>query len=345
MTPLKHHPFAACGQLTTIARGPGVLSKGARGPGIRLIQGGLIDLGYKLPRSTRAHGAPDGIFGTEMSDCIGKFQGVEHLKPDGVVGKVTLAKLDALLAKKALPPPPTPPPVLPSPISLDYMLGTQDPPIRADPGAGTWSSRPKEASYVALKAAIIDVLPASVALVGDDAVAHMWHFLIGSGRTYTIDLAGMVNEVPSAKERYEDEACQAQSFVESLPPGTHQITSRSVEASYNLRTENQNWYFAIGGYKFWGTGQARVMQNAPGARSYALDFTYRFYDRYNWDGGKSVTLFGIRITDQFMGEFHRQGLAREFDCVGSVRRQFSWKQGEDISSAQLSSPVITGRGA
>jgi hypothetical protein len=109
------------------------------------------------------------------------------------------------------------------------MLGSTDPSLVPDPGAGPWNSRPTEAGYVALRAAIVEVLPPSIPLVGDDAVAHMWHYLNGSGRTYTIDLAGMLSEVPSAKERYEDEVYQAQDFVEGLPVGSHQISSRTVE--------------------------------------------------------------------------------------------------------------------
>lgn len=48
------------------------------------------------------------------------------------------------------------------------------------------------------------------------------------------------------------------------------------------------------------------------------------FDRYNWDTGKSVTIGPITVTDAFMGEFHRQGLAREYDCYGSLRRRFIW---------------------
>jgi hypothetical protein len=69
-----------------------------------------------------------------------------------------------------------------------------------------------------------------------------------------------------------------------------------------------------------------------------LNFEYKFYDRYNWDKGKSVTFAGITVTDEFMGEFHRQGLAQEFDCVGSFRRSFSWKAGTPIASGQLHTP-------
>jgi peptidoglycan hydrolase-like protein with peptidoglycan-binding domain len=342
---LKHQPFAACAQLVSVARGAVTLQKGARGAGVRLLQGGLLDVGYKMPGSIQKAGAPDGIFGLETTQVITKFQGTEKLKVDGVVGKATMMRLDALAAKKASTPPPVPPPAIPSAaVSVDYMLGLADPPHPPDPGAGPWNSRSTEASYLALRSAIAEVLPASIPLVGDDAVAHMWHYLNCSGRPYTIDLAGMIKEVPSAKDDYGDEVAQAKRFVEGLPVGKHDITSRNVEASYNKKFENQNWYYAIGGYKRWGTGQATVQQD-PQGRSYVLDYTYRFYDRYNWDGGKSVTLFGVTITDYFMGEFHRQGIAREFDCHGSVRRRFTWKHGEKLSAAQLTAPVTSERGA
>ena len=59
----------------------------------------------------------------------------------------------------------------------------------------------------------------------------------------------MINEVTGARERYEDEVYEAQDFVEGLPVGTHQITSRTVETGYNLKAENQNLFYAIGGYK------------------------------------------------------------------------------------------------
>jgi hypothetical protein len=39
-----------------------------------------------------------------------------------------------------------------------------------------------------------------------------------------------------------------------------------------------------------------------------------------------------------MGEFHRQGLAQEFDCIGSFRRRFIWKAGAPIPQGQLHTP-------
>jgi type VI secretion system Hcp family effector len=43
-------------------------------------------------------------------------------------------------------------------------------------------------------------------------------------------------------------------------------------------------------------------------------------DRYIWDKGKKVRIFGVPVADDTMGEFHLQGLAREFGMNGSVKK-------------------------
>ena len=87
--------------------------------------------------------------------------------------------------------------------------------------------------------------------------------------------------------------------------------------------ESPDWFFGIGGYTRWGKGEATISTNTID-RHYEVEFVYCFYDRYNWDGGKSVHFGNIEVTDEFMGEFHRQGLAREYDCVGSLTRKLVW---------------------
>lgn len=233
---------------------------------------------------------------------------------------------------------PSAPPVT---TSRDYQLGTSDPPLRQDLGAGFWNSKPKEAGYVALGIAVVDSLPVAYGVIGDDATKHMVHYFRNTGTTYEIDLEGMIAEVPSAKHWYEAEVDQAKQFVEKLDPGRHSITSRETEWGYNRQAESRNWYFAVGGYLYWGKGVADV-RSSGSATTCELDFEYKFYDRYNWDAGASVTFAGITVTDKFMVEFHRQGLAREFDCVGSVRRKFSWRKGERIAADQLH--PVGGRG-
>jgi hypothetical protein len=315
---------------------------GMHGPGVALLQGSLVDLGCKLPNSTRKKGTPDGLFGFETQTVLTRFQVERSLKPDGRAGAKTIALLDALMVAKAKPKPPPPAAAPVSPPDFDYKLGAGDPPLRHDAGAGRWNSKPRQATYAALKLSVEGVIPAATVVIGRDAAKHMSHYLGNTGARYNIDLEGMVREVPSARERYEDEVAQAQGFVEQLPVGRHEITSKQVESGYNYKEENWNWFYAIGGYSTWGKGVATV-KNGTAGPEYLLEFEYKFYDRYNWDKGKSVKIFKLKITDEFMSEFHLEGLAQEFDCHGSFKRTFSWKKGESIKPNQA--PPAGGRGA
>jgi hypothetical protein len=188
-----------------------------------------------------------------------------------------------------------------------------------------------------LKEAILEILPprgsSATLFIGPNAAIHMLHYLNRSGNRLTINLEGMVESGPTATARFRNEVAQAQAFVETLPVGTHAITSRTAESAYNNKNESKDWYYAVGGYSTWGKGTTTVTSGAAG-KEYELQFEYKFYDRYNWDGGKSVEIAGITITDEFMGEFHRQGLAQEFDMTGSFRRTFRWKQGAAIPEDQ-----------
>lgn len=77
------------------------LRQGARGEGVRVLQLALIDLGTPMPRST-ANGLalPDGIYGTETAAAVTAFQRLNGLVADGIAGRQTLERLDALLAAR-----------------------------------------------------------------------------------------------------------------------------------------------------------------------------------------------------------------------------------------------------
>jgi hypothetical protein len=333
---LQYPPFAACSAMVAASRNAPPLRLGARGTAVGLLQGGLIQLGFKLPYSTLAKGVPDAIFGDETFKVLRQFQErhKSQLVVDGIAGRNTVTYLDSLLFAASKQPPFHPPPKPPPQMTATYVVGRGDPPLAPDPGAGRWNSSPKQASYVALGASIVAALPVAYGVIGDDAAAHLTHYFGNLGSRYTIDLEGMVREVASAKTVFENEVAEARELVETLPPGRHDIASRQTQDGYNLEDENRNWYFAIGGYHAWGSGSALVT-DVGGERHFELDFEYKFHDRYNWDNGKAVTIAGITITDKFMGEFHRQGLAQEFDCVGSFRRKFNWKRGTGIPAEQL----------
>ncbi len=208
----------------------------------RCFQGALIQLGFPLPYSTLAKGAPDGLFGDETFAVLKAFQEKHKtvLKVDGVTGKNTIALLDRILVSTAKTPPFHPPPSPPPPMTAEYQLGTADPPIARDIGSGPWNSSPKQATYIALGASIVASLPFAYGAIGDDATKHMIHYFGNQGSTCRIDLEGMVRDVTSAKEVYEDEVAQAKEFVEILPPGRHDITSRQAQEGYNRQPENTN---------------------------------------------------------------------------------------------------------
>ncbi|MFT3823214.1 MAG: DUF4157 domain-containing protein [Chitinophagaceae bacterium] len=80
------------------------LRYGNRGETVQKVQEGLIQVGYTLPQ----YGA-DGIFKEETDGTVRHFQQDYQLGADGIVGPITIGKLDELLPqRKTNPEPPSP---------------------------------------------------------------------------------------------------------------------------------------------------------------------------------------------------------------------------------------------
>jgi len=87
--------------------------------------------------------------------------------------------------------------------------------VSHDRDAGIWGSKPAEASYIALKQGIIQILPEAVVVHRADAAKHMAHYLIdNNGKPLIIDLEGMVQDVPSAKARFQREVSHRQGLAQ-----------------------------------------------------------------------------------------------------------------------------------
>ncbi len=219
----------------------------------------------------------------------------------------------------------------------DYQKGTSDPTITPDAGAGQWDSEDWTFEMVAKEQAIFQILPHAYKIIGPDATTNMYHYLGNSGKDLTINLEKMLGDVENERKVFENEMLLARKFVETLPVGTHQVTSGKATSGYALKRESWNWFFATGGYAYWGKGTVAITENS-GVKSYDFDFEYKFFDRYNWDGNKEVEIFGITVTDEFMGRFHREGLAQEYNMYGSVKRNIKW------TGTTFGTPVITNPG-
>jgi peptidoglycan hydrolase-like protein with peptidoglycan-binding domain len=88
-----------------------LLQFGSRGPAVEKVQQALIDAGFPLP----VFGV-DGIFKTETQAAVRDYQRAHGLKPDGIVGPITIGDMDALFAAPGpAPAPPKPAPTPPKP--------------------------------------------------------------------------------------------------------------------------------------------------------------------------------------------------------------------------------------
>src|SRR5271166_2607609 len=105
---LRSPRFAKDERLQRAANNNPPLRAGEIGEAVRLLQQALIDLGFPMPISVRRFGSPDGIYGNETTTRVREFQRKNGLSVDGIAGRDTLAKLDALLPNPAPPLPPLP---------------------------------------------------------------------------------------------------------------------------------------------------------------------------------------------------------------------------------------------
>jgi hypothetical protein len=151
----------------------------------------------------------------------------------------------------------------------------------------------------------------------------MYHYFGNSGTLLKIDYRSLLQSVASANTVWVNNKVFAKDFCQSLPFGNHDIVSKESTAVYCSKDQSRNWFYAVGGFHCWGKGTVTI-EGAPGQRRYRLWFTWLFSDRYNWDTGKVVDIAGIVITDKFMGDFHRQGMAQEFNMDGGVTEAIEW---------------------
>lgn len=211
-----------------------------------------------------------------------------------------------------------------------YVVGTSDPQVPVDPGAGPWNTMPASASDHVARLGIVKTLTTTALPFPPRAKEHMLHYLGNTGDDLWINLELMIQSVPNANRLMYREINLARDFAESL--GLHQrpdsctsITSSATSVGYNRAEQDMDWFYAVGGYHSWG--KADVIADPSGV--YTMQFEYKFFDRYNWDKGKGINIAGLKInTDDFLADFHRKGLAREYNLLGSIRRTVTWKIGD-----------------
>lgn len=212
----------------------------------------------------------------------------------------------------------------------DYTTGSIAPRLQPDAGSGPWCADAQSARMLlyqrALEAALgtgaLELFP------GSDAARQMRLYLANTGHDLPVDVAALLARSAQLSQQCLDELALAHAYAQGLPAGRHDIRSTRVARGYFRQRQDANLFFAIGGYAHWGRGTVRVHLGDNGRRHYEMDFAFEFFDRYNWDSGKTVRIAGIEITDAFMQQFHRQCHAREYDLRGALRQRLRWDHGQ-----------------
>lgn len=159
----------------------------------------------------------------------------------------------------------------------------------------------------------------------NNAARHMQHYLGNGGGTLAVDPAAMRRDMP-AIARAMDASFDAQirdiaqaKVVEEFrgKPMEFQITT-PWNGGYATKGQSQDWFYAIGGFSYAHTANVRVTANKDGGAHVVITSSVHVFDRYNWDGGKAVTIGPVTVTDEQLGELHKVGLAQEFEVRGTA---------------------------
>ncbi len=167
-------------------------------------------------------------------------------------------------------------------------------------------------------------LPMASEKYGEDAVRHLSHYFENTGTNLDVNMISLLESSKAAKEHFEFELSEAKRLAEVLSPGKYDIVSKSVTGISVTASDSPNWYRAVGSYYGWGQAEVTVSENEHGTTKYEINFTYHLFDAYNWEPGDTefihLPFLPCKITGTTMGEFHRQGLAREFLMTGAYTK-------------------------
>ncbi len=187
-------------------------------------------------------------------------------------------------------------------------------------GSGGWGDDRSKRGLTdyANKALWMGVVGAAMGWGYPNSARHMLHYLKNSGEKIQVDVDTMLTQIPKLREWLEQVVQTVGLDTERkfyAGGGSAVVTKLTGKKSVVVAREG-DWHYALGGFTAWYTGEARAVPAEPEPRG-TLRLVVHVYDRYDWDKGKSVTIRGIKVTDEQLGRLHRVGLAREFDVNGS----------------------------
>ena len=151
-----------------------------------------------------------------------------------------------------------------------------------------------------------------------DAARNLMHFLGNSGKPIDMNTNGTLNDLPKLQskvnsdiESYVDKAVKDAKNSGYAGPMTYPFVTEWQD-NYAKKNENENWFYATGGYQHATAGTITVYPDG----SYTYKYQVHTADRYNWDGNKKTGIGPFTVTDKQLQELHRAGIAQEYDLIG-----------------------------
>ena len=213
-------------------------------------------------------------------------------------------------------------------------------------GSGEWAVRGADAEDYATWASFQAVSESAELLGLTNAARHMRHYLGNTGADLYIDVDLMLRDLPELQKKFTLfehlaylRAIQELDQLDASVAHIMELDGWEDKSSdvYAEKEVSPDWYFATGGFTHWWQATIQYTPDAeqdPGNPGGQLELWVRmlYYDRYNWDKGKSVTLPVVgEVTDESLGELHKSGLAQEYDMYGTstdayfLRRYDTWR--------------------
>lgn len=219
-----------------------------------------------------------------------------------------------------------------------YVLGRDDPKYIIDAGSGVWCSAEHFSDKLYhYKSYLEQWVEGSFYLKYRYPFArnNLLHYLENTGTDVYVNLDDMMRKSEQLRDNYIKELRAAKLFCQTLPPGQHYFTSSHVSKD-DFISSDPDLFYAVGGYQYWGKGYVSIteskdensLRNSDKLCSYELKFQFMFFDRYNWN--IKVADSGVRlgsiipVSDSFMGQFHQECLAREYNIFGTIEAEDKW---------------------
>lgn len=191
------------------------------------------------------------------------------------------------------------------------------------PGAGEWGV---ESSF--LRPDLVHMASAARIALGTESMRRRYgeltvetfaRYFENSGENLVVDMEVLLKKSQDLRRNFKMLLHCLHYTVAGFAEGSYSFSMTKMVRGKFQRQESEELYLAIADYGYFAAGKIEIGRG--GSMDY--DISLGLYDRYDWDPGASIPIAVggviIPVSQEFVGSFHRAGLAREFDVTAKGR--------------------------